>query len=155
MLSQMIGYYEDKKTMKKCFILIPLTIILLAAIDYGSADAQDPSELGREMCLECHGEAMSDTTQPIDVVLGESIHAGFECVDCHTQITELPHEENLPPVDCGVCHSEEKETYKWHGRLRVPVGPDIPTCANCHGTHLLRILRIFRRHADIAMRIST
>lgn len=121
--------------MKRLVIVIFGAIILLVAVNYGSARAQDPSELGKEMCLECHGEPASDTTQPIDVVLGSSIHAGFECVDCHTQIIELPHEEKLPRVDCGVCHSEEKETYQYHGRLKVPTGQDIPTCADCHGSH--------------------
>ena len=99
---------------------------------------------GVDDCLECHGE----TNMTIEDANGKEIslyvninsydssaHAGFDCTDCHGGITDLMHDEDLPPVDCGMCHEDAADVYQWHGRLRVGKNPDIPDCADCHGKH--------------------
>jgi cytochrome b subunit of formate dehydrogenase len=86
-------------------------------------------------CLECHNQPAKDTEIAINQSLGSSIHQGMECLECHAGIAELPHEEKLPKVNCGSCHTQEAETYQWHGRARVTEGKDIPGCADCHGKH--------------------
>jgi len=86
-------------------------------------------------CLDCHDKTKGDLKDTYDASLKGSVHQGMDCVDCHPGIVELPHEEQLPPVNCGTCHSDAAETYKWHGRLAIPSGEDVPTCADCHGKH--------------------
>jgi cytochrome b subunit of formate dehydrogenase len=95
-------------------------------------------------CLDCHGDpdlATMDSTGRerslyVDTLIYQkSSHAGFDCIDCHQGIEEIPHAENLPRVDCGQCHESEADIYRWHGRLEVGSDPDIPTCADCHGKH--------------------
>jgi cytochrome b subunit of formate dehydrogenase len=86
-------------------------------------------------CLECHNVAVGEIAKTIDKSLEASIHNGFACTDCHTGIKELPHDEILPRVNCGECHSDEAEIYQWHGAVKVSQGVDIPTCADCHGKH--------------------
>jgi len=86
-------------------------------------------------CLTCHDVAVGEMAPTLDSALAVSIHKGMNCVDCHSSIKEVPHDEKLPHVECGGCHSSEAETYKWHGRLQYPGGADIPDCANCHGKH--------------------
>lgn len=97
-------------------------------------------------CIECHGEAlMFEDYGPragyLTVTgqkLAESSHEGLECVDCHADLAgveDFPHAEKLAPVNCGTCHDSEAGIYQWHGRVKVGEGVDIPTCADCHGTH--------------------
>lgn len=96
-----------------------------------------------EDCLVCHEDADLTTEQAgkelslyiDDNIYQKSVHGEMACVDCHTAIEELPHNETLPRVDCGDCHSDETETYEWHGRLAVSDGGDIPACSDCHGKH--------------------
>ncbi len=98
----------------------------------------------QEDCLECHGdEDLTGVNEEgveyslfIDRTKYESsVHGEDECISCHAGIEEIPHEERLPEVDCGGCHSEEAEIYEWHGHLRVGQSADMPTCSDCHGKH--------------------
>ncbi len=100
--------------------------------------------LSNSDCLDCHGERdfATEDEHGREISLYVSLetydyssHAGFECIDCHSSIEDVPHEENLPPVNCVTCHEEAGEVYKWHGRLKAGEDPDIPDCADCHGKH--------------------
>ena len=95
-------------------------------------------------CMECHSDpemVIQDSlgkTQSLFVdlkVYKMSVHGSFECVDCHTGITELPHIEDLPEVNCGSCHQDVADIYEWHGFKRYGEDPDIPLCQDCHGSH--------------------
>jgi len=86
-------------------------------------------------CLDCHDKTRNELKSTYDASLKGSVHHSLDCTDCHPGLVDLPHEEQLPPVHCGNCHSAEAETYRWHGRLAVPGGEDVPSCADCHGKH--------------------
>lgn len=97
-----------------------------------------------EECFECHGdeeltvvdEAGIEYSLYVDTAkFKESVHGKDDCVSCHSAVEEIPHAEELPKVDCGACHQQEDEIYKWHGHLKVGQNPDMPTCADCHGKH--------------------
>jgi cytochrome b subunit of formate dehydrogenase len=88
-----------------------------------------------EDCLSCHDGSDPDMPGVSLEVLAASSHGELECLDCHTGIEDIPHEESLPRVDCGDCHESETETYTHHGRGILGVTEDLPTCADCHGTH--------------------
>ncbi len=109
-------------------LLIPLTILAMAE----SAIAQT---LTSADCLECHAEPDPDVPLVTDADLVGSTHEDFDCNDCHVNIEDLPHEDVLPPVNCGECHEEEDGAYSKHGRAARGVDPDIPSCADCHGSH--------------------
>ena len=111
-------------------LLMALTV-LAAPIANGQSD--DLSN--NQTCLECHSEAVVEGHKPPAEPLANSVHSSLSCIDCHTSIAEIPHAEKLPPVDCGTCHDTEKAVYKQHGRLSATTGEDVPTCADCHGTH--------------------
>lgn len=100
-------------------------------------------------CLECHGEVDLST---IDAqgqerslytdtqLLAASVHADFACVDCHADVSELPHEDVLEAVDCAACHDDFASALEAsvHGsRLRGKT-TDIPSCVSCHGSHDIR-----------------
>jgi formate dehydrogenase gamma subunit len=88
-----------------------------------------------EDCALCHGDPQAEAPQVATADMTGGVHEGFSCTDCHAGITDLPHAEDLPPTDCGGCHSDVAETYHQHGRGRVGVSPFVPGCADCHGQH--------------------
>ena len=91
--------------------------LLISALTLGfgttvyAEDLSDP-----ETCMDCHDDAdrspPSDPNRPqVHNPAGgffQEDHADFVCVDCHTYITDLEHEETAPEkeVDCLECHDE-------------------------------------------------
>jgi cytochrome b subunit of formate dehydrogenase len=72
-------------------------------------------------------------------VYAASVHGELDCVMCHQDLAEaeLPHEEDVEPVDCGTCHDQvaEDQHRSLHG-LAAARGDDLaPSCVTCHGSH--------------------
>ncbi|RPI06577.1 MAG: hypothetical protein EHM64_02540 [Ignavibacteriae bacterium] len=98
-------------------------------------------------CLACHNDKSltgSKKGKPIHVFVDEqkfggSSHAKLACIDCHTDVAgkELPHNEELAPVDCGTCHAEEQALHakSLHGKAIARGDVLAPHCKECHGTH--------------------
>lgn len=114
-------------------------LVLLAGF---AARAQEDSD-----CLSCHedrgltgtrgGKTVSVYVN--DAAIRSSTHASNGCVSCHADLAgaEFPHAEEVAPVDCGGCHSDEQaeESKSLHGRAAARGDRLAPTCKNCHGTH--------------------
>ena len=123
--------------MTKKVFLIAITIVFPLLFS-GPAMAQDEVvTLETESCLDCHDGHDEELSVPYDSALAMSIHQDMECIDCHTAITKLPHDEDLAPVNCGDCHEDDADIYVKHGRLSVEFGEDIPGCGDCHGHHYI------------------
>lgn len=86
-------------------------------------------------CADCHTDGDDDIAVVTEDLLARSVHEGFDCIDCHDGIEDLPHDDLLPAVQCGECHEDAAEQYVLHGRSVVGEDDDIPGCADCHGTH--------------------
>ncbi|HEX9973249.1 MAG TPA: cytochrome b/b6 domain-containing protein [bacterium] len=97
-------------------------------------------------CLECHSDSTLTKTvdDSIEVSLyvdqekfGNSVHGGFECVDCHNNIEEIPHDENLKHPDCHTCHDDIAAEYSQslHGMSLAKGDKDAPYCWDCHSSH--------------------
>ncbi len=69
-----------------------------------------------------------------------SVHAGFDCVDCHADIDDVPHKSVLKAVNCGDCHSDIEEEYmtSLHAKALKDGDPEAPLCQDCHGNHYIR-----------------
>src|SRR5450756_1987518 len=77
--------------------------------------------LTNETCLGCHGQQGfepahkaapgSPPTVLTDRFLG-SVHGQRQCVECHTNSTEVPHEKVVVKVSCGNCHRDLLEAAK-------------------------------------------
>lgn len=83
-------------------------------------------------CLECHEEEVSQQ-------VNQSVHEGFSCQDCHTEIKEIPHEEVEANPDCAQCHEDVVEEHRnsIHGQAIAQGREEAADCADCHGTHLI------------------
>lgn len=101
------------------------------------------------MCLSCHGEeGFSTEIEGIEkslyvdaAVYQDSIHGSFNCVDCHSDIDDVPHAETLKPVDCAGCHDEAYAVYakSVHGEAVLEKSDRLaPTCASCHTSHAIQ-----------------
>ena len=117
-------------------------LFLLVVLLPGYARAQSPDD-----CFTCHedrslkGKRLGKTI-PVFVdrrAFAASVHGALSCTDCHTDLEkkELPHDEDLAPVACGACHSEEEKKHaaSLHGRAVARKDPLAPRCASCHGYH--------------------
>ena len=40
---------------------------------------------------------------------GDSIHGSLQCTNCHANIKEYPHPEQVVKVDCKNCHADEAQ----------------------------------------------
>jgi len=117
-------------------------LLFLLVLLPGYARAQSPDD-----CFTCHedrslkGKRLGKTI-PVFVdrrAFAASVHGALSCTDCHTDLEkkELPHDEDLAPVACGACHSEEEKKHaaSLHGRAVARKDPLAPRCASCHGYH--------------------
>jgi len=117
-------------------LLVP--IVILPTLVFGQENGD---------CLMCHedrdlvgergGKEVSVFVDP--ELFAASVHADFACIDCHMDLegAELPHEEELEPVDCAMCHDDKGEELAAgpHGKwAKDPTSP-AAACTNCHGTH--------------------
>lgn len=101
-------------------------------------------------CMECHGDSTLTKTvdDSIEVSLfihsskfTNSVHGGFECVECHSTIKEIPHEENLEHPDCNQCHDDVAAEYSQslHGLSLAKGDRDAPYCWDCHSSHYVYV----------------
>ncbi len=105
---------------------------------------QQPALPRAEDCAGCHDSGpRAGKRQPgvppgfNSAALKASPHAALECVNCHSDIKEVPHPEKLAPVDCGSCHSDQQSQYaaSVHGKKAAQNDASAPNCKLCHGTH--------------------
>ena len=107
-----------------------------------SLRAQENSE-----CFACHEDRTATGARngrTISIYVDEkkfegSVHGSLQCVACHADLAgkELPHDEQLLPVDCGSCHTSEQELHakSLHGQAIRKGDPLAPHCKDCHGNH--------------------
>lgn len=85
----------------------------------GLALAQDGVDLSdNQVCLECHTDtpwsAPENSDRPrVHEDSGQFIqedHEAWSCTDCHADITEIPHREDIErDVECTNCHETMPE----------------------------------------------
>lgn len=123
-----------KGNLKKLVLLFGIPLLLF------SQDNDD--------CLSCHDDdTLVKTRRGIEISLyvteehlEGSPHEGFECLDCHEDLSgieDYPHNKILELPFCGNCHDGAQEEFIDHffEPLRKKGYTTIPTCTDCHGTH--------------------
>ncbi len=118
-------------------------ILLLTILMSGFVFAQSVED-----CMECHSdEEMTKTiNDSIELSLyvdidkyDYSIHGGLDCIDCHSSLEEVDHDEGLPKVNCAECHDDSQEEFdeSIHAHAEGHVHGINITCGSCHGTHYI------------------
>ncbi len=109
----------------------------VSLIPFAPARAAHPAN---DACFDCHG-ARDDTEVPfVDAaVFAKSIHGDLACHACHSDVDpdDLPHADDLKPVNCGGCHGDEQLDFdaSVHGQALHRKQPYAPSCKTCHGVH--------------------
>ncbi|HXV09142.1 MAG TPA: cytochrome C, partial [Burkholderiales bacterium] len=81
-----------------------------------AAKAAEPVALDNETCLSCHGNEGFEMPGPdgkprnlhvVQKKFAMSVHGKRQCVECHRDITAVPHEKTAPlKVSCVQCHED-------------------------------------------------
>jgi formate dehydrogenase gamma subunit len=101
-----------------------------------------------EDCLMCHADPglnMFRNGEEVSLFVHEtefmrSVHAGFQCVDCHAGFDpfEIPHADPIERVDCAMCHATPSFEKSIHAEALQAGNPDGPKCYDCHTSHAVR-----------------
>ena len=105
----------------------------------GAAAAQDTED-----CILCHedadltgergGREISMHVDPAS--FAASVHGEFDCVDCHQDIEDVPHDDDLAPSPAATVTPTRPR--RWPARVTAASPADsrrAPRCADCHGSH--------------------
>ncbi len=120
----------------------------LMALSFGTA-LRAAEAIPNSDCLDCHqapdkppapkpGKRAQDNVEIIHpAAFARSVHGKLACVDCHKGITDIPHDDKLPPAQCASCHAEAAKQYATsiHGMSHTMGTSEAATCASCHGSH--------------------
>jgi cytochrome b subunit of formate dehydrogenase len=133
-------------------------------------DQQAPAKIPNATCLGCHGiagfgvpdaQGQMRSLHVIKDKFDQSVHGMRNCVDCHKQITEVPHQKlDQIRVSCVQCHQELWDKAKQEGTTQnfaklgtvvqmidrymksIHARPSMvdqsqtnATCYNCHDPH--------------------
>lgn len=125
-------------SLKKVSIVFLFAFLLFAGKIIGQTNEdcfmchEDP-----ELTTERHGKSYSMYVNA--KIIKNSVHADVDCIGCHpgANVSDFPHEEELPPVDCGSCHKDAKAKFDFgiHGQALQLKALYAPTCLECHGKH--------------------
>ncbi|MHB2154043.1 cytochrome b/b6 domain-containing protein [Calditrichota bacterium GD2] len=107
------------------------------------------AQMDNETCMECHSDpeltrVVNDTVEVSLFVdsahLQGSVHADFQCTDCHAVGEDHPDDVPLGEPTCANCHEDVYEEYEQsiHGLGRKQGIQIAATCWDCHGTHNIR-----------------
>ena len=101
-----------------------------------------------EDCLMCHEDNTLTTERNgkevslyVNVkLLANSPHKKLNCVSCHVGFNpeELPHKENIQPINCLSCHQDAIVKHSFHPQIKNANGingKNGTSCKSCHGTH--------------------
>jgi cytochrome b subunit of formate dehydrogenase len=105
--------------------------------------------MGNGECLACHGDPQavkeadgkSSSIYVNEATFGQSVHGSNDCVSCHVDIREYPHDPAPQKVSCATCHEgmAQEQAASIHASTRVG-GKPAAGCVDCHGNH-----EIFRK----------
>lgn len=131
---------------------VPKTVLLLTLLAVVSliapvALAAQENSSKDQACLQCHGNGdfkVQQDGKEISLYVDyeqfqASVHAGFGCISCHPEATNIPHQqastkiETLEESKCFACHSEAKKDYL-QGSHAFNDGAGAQ-CTDCHGEH--------------------
>jgi formate dehydrogenase gamma subunit len=95
----------------------------------------------QEDCLSCHApstgltnsQGQNITVNPTQIE--HSVHAGFECLDCHPGAASLPHTAKTASTSCQTCHDDVPKELENSAHALLGDPNDTETCIGCHGTH--------------------
>ena len=131
--------------------------IALGVVAQGFLTPAD-AKVSLEKCTICHGKPefrkilvdgkIRDLFATEDSLKG-SVHEKKTCVDCHFDVSEIPHRQRPKRVTCTHCHykgnaegAPQSDAYleyfgSVHGKAIAKGNTKAPLCQDCHGSHAI------------------
>jgi hypothetical protein len=133
----------------------------LFALAIGAQGIMSPASarISLDKCTLCHSKPefrkllvdgrIRDLFATEDSLKG-SVHQKKTCVDCHFDVSEIPHRQRPQRVNCTHCHfkgnpagAPQSDAYldyygSVHGKAIAKGKPKAPLCQDCHGGHSIR-----------------
>ncbi|MGB3096296.1 MAG: hypothetical protein WBB46_06145 [Candidatus Deferrimicrobiaceae bacterium] len=131
--------------------------IALGVVAQGFLTPAD-AKVSLEKCTICHGKPefrkilvdgkIRDLFATEDSLKG-SVHEKKTCVDCHFDVSEIPHRQRPKRVTCTHCHykgnaegAPQSDAYleyfgSAHGKAIAKGNTKAPLCQDCHGSHAI------------------
>lgn len=129
----------EKINFAKLIAFFSLIILLTTSTTFSQSN---------EDCMTCHSDTeltMEKNNKQISLFVNEnklknSVHSKLRCVSCHIGFSaeELPHKENIEPLNCMTCHKDAGAKHQFHPQLLRARGTETSpnlSCKGCHGTH--------------------
>lgn len=123
--------------------LLLIFLVLFASLMQAKQSPKS-QKFTNEDCLACHNDASltkEENGKQVSLQVKEdafknSIHGSmFKCIDCHKDVTSVPHESTPAKLTCAQCHADEQKTYDsgLHAKARVAGDKEAARCVDCHG----------------------
>jgi cytochrome b subunit of formate dehydrogenase len=117
-----VGEIRTMRSLKRPILMIAIAACLAMVAGYAAAQQPAPAKIPAATCLGCHGNQGFSVTDDKGAVRSlfidkdeflHSVHGSRDCVDCHKQITEVPHQKiGRIQVDCIQCHRDALDDAK-------------------------------------------
>jgi len=138
-----------------------LAAMIVIALGVGARGFFSPADarVSLEKCTLCHGKPefrkilvdgkIRDLLATGETLKG-SVHEKKTCVDCHFDVSEIPHRQRPKRVVCTHCHykgnaegAPQSDAYleyfgSVHGTAIARGNTKAPLCQDCHGSHAIR-----------------
>jgi len=119
--------------------------IALLFVGVSSAAQKPAPKPTNDDCLACHGDSTLTHDvggKPVSLYVNpgkfkDSIHGSmFQCVDCHADLKNSPHDGTPAKVSCATCHADEQAAYdrSYHAKAITDGDGAAATCVDCHGS---------------------
>ncbi len=121
-----------------------LLVFVFGAQGFAQKKAAAQPKFTNADCLACHSDpsmTKDENGKQVSLAVDEkkftsSIHGQmFQCVDCHTDIKDVPHSTTPAKPACAQCHADQQKKYDVgvHAKaLKAGVG-QAARCIDCHG----------------------
>ena len=119
-----LGYFLRSGRSPRVLLLVGLVGLAGAP---AAAFAQPADKMPNEVCLSCHGNEGFGMPGPdgkmraLHVVkdrFDQSVHGKRMCVECHKDITAVPHQKGVLKVSCVTCHEDLWAAAKKEGKTQ-------------------------------------
>lgn len=140
-------YPFHQNSIMKNGLKLTLCLVFLAAgifsLGIGRSEAQNAGP-GNAECLACHSN--EDLTKEVngkqvsvhvnEKKFGDSVHGALDCVSCHTDVKEYPHDPAPQKVvSCAECHAGIDAEHQTSIHATSKKNGTAAGCADCHGSH--------------------
>ena len=132
----------DGEVRKLAWLALWVSVLLVGVSPAAQKSSPKPTN---NDCLACHGDSSLThdvSGKPVSLYVNpgkfkDSIHGSmFQCVDCHTDLKNSPHEGTPAKVSCATCHADEQAAYdrSYHAKAIAAGDGKAATCVDCHGS---------------------